>query len=96
MTDRQRLDLQILLRALRDALGTWHSVSKALGMPYDTIRGIARGIDFGSTKILSRAMVLSEIHHVPVPETLSATNDNAPRCPTCGAVLSSDSLRKPS
>jgi hypothetical protein len=81
LTEDERRLLRAVLKILRHFCGSWPRVSKAMGIPLNTLYGISKGKDFGSMKIAERA---AKVAGVPVEALLEDKIISADLCPTCG------------
>jgi DNA-binding XRE family transcriptional regulator len=90
LTDDERRLLRAAIKNLRVRLGSWRALSEAVGLSENTLRGIAKGADFGSVKV---ALKVARVARIPVDVLLAGRIVPADRCPTCGQPLTRNSRR---
>lgn len=84
LTEPERQVLRAALKGLRHRLGSWRAVSEATGIPVNTLWGISRGTDYGSTRVAEK---VARAIGVRVTVLLSGTVYDTDVCPTCGQRL---------
>jgi hypothetical protein len=67
----------------------WLRLSEATGIPWETLRGVARGVDFGSGALAKK---IARTYGVPFEWLLNGDVISADRCPRCGQFWPEESF----